>query len=375
MTQFNPRRRTHLAAAVALALGGASLPVHAQIEAPTIENPSSEPMEEVVALGRTLSGAQSLINERMDDAVVTDMLGADAISRMGDSTVASALRRVPGLSLVGNKFVYIRGLGERYSASSLNGSYIPSPDLTRNVIPLDIFPTAIVESLRVQKAYSADMPANFGGGAVDVRTRGIPNQFTYLIEAGSGFNTFTDGDLLTYAGGGDDRFGTDDGSRALSQDLLSQINRFQGNTSVQGILNFLQRENPGEDIPVTDAQLVNREMGLELNRNIGLETRSSAEPDIDLKASVGNNFVLDENWELGFNVGGSYSNQWRNATTINRSFRFPDIRTDTERETTRSVNISGTLNLGLRFGDDHEVSSATLFLRNTDDETAARGSR
>ena len=73
------------------------------------------------------------------------------ISRLGDSTVALALRRVSGLSLVGDKFVYVRGLGERYSNTMLNGATVPSPDLTRNVIPLDVFPTAIVESLRVQK--------------------------------------------------------------------------------------------------------------------------------------------------------------------------------------------------------------------------------
>ena len=106
----------------------------------------AQEMEEVIVQARLKSGAEALVSERMNDAVVSDTLGAEMISRTGDSTVASALRRVAGLSLVGGKFVYIRGLGERYSSSTLNGSSIPSPDLTRNVIPLDIFPTAIVES-------------------------------------------------------------------------------------------------------------------------------------------------------------------------------------------------------------------------------------
>ena len=78
--------------------------------------------------------------------------------------MAAALRRISGLTLVGSKFVYVRGLGERYSSSSLNGATVPSPDLTRNVLPLDIFPTSIVESLSVKKGYSADQSAAFGGG-------------------------------------------------------------------------------------------------------------------------------------------------------------------------------------------------------------------
>src|SRR5918995_904630 len=122
---------------------------------------SAGPTETVVVEGRSLKASEELVQERLEDASVVDTIGAEAISRLGDSTVAASLRRMPGLSLVSDKFVYIRGLGERYSSTSLNGSDIPSPDLTRNVIPLDIFPTAIVESVRVQKAWSPDLSANF----------------------------------------------------------------------------------------------------------------------------------------------------------------------------------------------------------------------
>ena len=117
------------------------------------------PIEEVVTLGRAISATQELINERLTDANVVDTLGAETMARLGDSTVGAVLRRLPGLTLVNDQFVYIRGLGERYSASLLNSAVIPSPDLTRNVIPLDIFPTSIVQSLRVQKAWAPNLPA------------------------------------------------------------------------------------------------------------------------------------------------------------------------------------------------------------------------
>ncbi|MEM7612062.1 MAG: TonB-dependent receptor [Pseudomonadota bacterium] len=333
------------------------------------EGTSEEPIDEIVTLGRLLDAGQALVIERMDDAAVTDILGADAISRLGDSNVAVALKRVPGLSVVNNKFVYIRGLGERYSQSTLNGARIPSPDLTRNVIPLNIFPVSIVESLKVQKAYTADMRANFAGGSVDIRTVGIPDAFVLTLDLGTGFNTEVDGNVFTYAGGSDDDFGTDDGSRQLSGTLLEQVNRFQGNVDTQGILSILQREDPTATL--ADAQLINRQLGLELNRAVNLEEKDPL-PDIDFKASVGNNFVLNEDWEVGFLVGGSYGTDWREETSRSTNFVFPTERTDTELESTRTVNISGIANFGVNFTDEHSLTTSTLYLRNTDDETGIR---
>ncbi|HUD97109.1 MAG TPA: TonB-dependent receptor plug domain-containing protein, partial [Woeseiaceae bacterium] len=328
-----------------------------------------EVVEEVVVLGRFISSSQQLVNERIESAYASDILGADTISRLGDSTVGAALRRVPGLSLVSDKYVYIRGLGERYSSTSLNGAQIPSPDLTRNVIPLDVFPTSIVESLRVQKAWSADLPANFGGGSVDIRTRGIPDSFVINFELGSGYNSLMSDDGRTYAGGSDDRFGTDDGTRALSGDLLNAIGEYQGSLGVQPILVFLRRQDPTATL--ADAQLVNRNLALELNRSIALEEKDLS-PDINARASVGNNWLLSDEWELGFLVGGSYTTGWRNTLAQARNFNFPEERTDTDAETTRSINMAGTGSVELRFTPDHQVETTTLWLRNTDDEAAVR---
>ncbi|MFK8051463.1 MAG: TonB-dependent receptor [Woeseiaceae bacterium] len=337
---------------------------------PLVAAPSiSAPIEEIVTIGRLLDSSQSLAVERMDAAAVTDLLGADAISRAGDSTVAVALKRVPGLSVVNDKFVYIRGLGERYSQSTLNGARIPSPDLTRNVIPLNIFPTSIVESLRVQKAYTADMSANFGGGSVDIRTKGIPDNFVLSFEVGTGQNSEVSGTVLSYAGGSNDDFGTDDGSRALSGELLQQVNNFQGNVDTQGILQSLRSGNPNATF--ADAQLVNRQLGLQLNRGISIEERDSI-PDVDARLSVGNRFEFGSEWEAGFLVGGSYGTDWRQVERKSTNFNFPTERTDTETESRRAVNISGLASFGLSFTDEHELSTTSMYLRNTDDETTIR---
>jgi TonB-dependent receptor len=323
-------------------------------------------IEEVVVTGRFISSSQELVNERLNDAFAADLLGADTISRLGDSTVAAALRRVPGLTLVQDKYIYIRGLGERYSQSTLNRAQIPSPDLTRNVIPLNVFPTSIVESLRVQKAWSADLPANFGGGAVDIRTKGIPDALTFKFEAGVGHNSENPSTVFSYSGGGDDGLGIDDGTRAFPAAIQQALLDYQGNPSVNSILGYLQRQDAGATL--YDAQLANRELALALNREISL-TSESSHPDYKARTSFGTRFDLGSDWQAGFNLGASYDTDWRFRRTRTADFGQPDEQNGYKEESTRSVNIAGTVNLGLSFTEDHEIATTSLFLRNTDDET------
>jgi TonB-dependent receptor len=325
-----------------------------------------ELIDEVTVTGRFISSSQQLVNERLSDAFATDLLGAETIARLGDSTVAAALRRVPGLTLVQDKYVYIRGLGERYSQSTLNRAQIPSPDLTRNVIPLNVFPTSIVESLRVQKAWSANLPANFGGGAVDIRTKGIPDALTFTFEAGVGQNTASPSSVYSYSGGGDDRLGTDDGTRALPASIADALVTYQGNPSVNSIHSVLRQEDPTATL--YEAQLINRELAVALNRNIGLSTES-ADPDYNLRTSFGTRMDVGTDWQAGFNVGASYDTDWRFRRTRTADFGQPDEQNGIREESTHSVSIAGTLNLGLSFTEDHEISTTSLFLRNTDDET------
>lgn len=324
-------------------------------------------IEEVVVTGRFIGSSQALVNERMTDAYAADLLGEDTISRLGDSTVGAALRRMPGLTLVQDKFVYIRGLGERYSTTSLNGAQIPSPDLTRNVIPLDIFPTSVVESLRVQKSWDPSLSANFGGGAVDIRSKGIPDGFVARIEIGGGVNSEASGSGLTYPGGGDDKWGTDDGTRALSPDLLNGINSFQGNIGVQQLLTYLRRQDPSATL--ADARQLNRTLGAEMDRNFVPQSKSLP-ADVVVRGGIGNNWLLSDDWEFGALLGGSYQTDWRKTTARARNFNFPDERTDTEQETTETVIMAGTASLGLRYTEDHIIETTTLWLRDTDDETA-----
>ena len=192
-------------------------------------------IEEIVVSGRLRDAARSLIMERIEQPFAAEVVGVEQISRAGDSDVASALRRVTGLTLVDGKFIYVRGLGERYSSATLNGAEIPSPELSRNVIPLDYIPASILESVKISKAYSADQPAAFGGGNVNIRTRGTPDDLVFDVSVGTGWNTENSGKGLPNLG--------DQGS--LPASITQALNKYQGDISPANITRF---EFPGSGL-------------------------------------------------------------------------------------------------------------------------------
>lgn len=351
------------AVCAAAAVGQESAP-----QPPTPAQPS-EVIDEVVAVGRLRSTALDVVEARLEHEVVTDFLGAAAISRVGDSTVSLALRRVPGLTLVNDQFIYVRGLGERYSSVQLNGAQVPSPDLTRNVIPLDIFPTEIIDALSVQKGYSPDMPAAFGGGNVNIVTRGIPNGPVLNVEIGSGMNSDSNGDGLTYPGGRDDGLGTDDGTRAFPEALTAALRRYEGDLSPENVYRRLGDDGNLHFFP--EAETINRELALSLNRDLPIE-RKSLGPDGSLELSLGNRWFFgdDELWQFGALGVMSYDNGWRHRERIRRSVSDPVNFIETKDRTVNQVSATGVVNFGLRFTSDHSLSTSSFYLRNSEDETS-----
>ena len=158
----------------------------------------------------------SLLMERKLVAVVSDAIGADQISRTPDGDAAAALKRVPGLSVVDGRYAYIRGLGERYSATTLNGAPLASPVPDKKVIPLDMIPSGLLQSIVTTKTYSPDQAGDYAGGLVQLRTWDFPSSRFLKVSASGGWNsvsTFKDG--IGYAGGAGDFLGFDDGTRGL----------------------------------------------------------------------------------------------------------------------------------------------------------------
>lgn len=325
-------------------------------------------IEEIVVTGRQQSSAEQVLEERIRLDVVADIVGAEQIGRVGDSTVSLALRRLPAVTVVADQFIYVRGLGERYSSTTLNGAHVPSPDLTRNVIPLDLFPAEIVDSLTVQKGYSPELPAAFGGGSVNIRTRAIPDQPVLAFQVGSGWNGDSNDKGFTYRGGSDDSWGSDDGTRALPREIRTAIGAYQGDLSPTGIFNALRRE--GGSPTFAQAEQVNRELATSLYRDLDFKS-TSLEPDLTLEGAAGNTWTVGESgdWKVGLLAVADYKNQWRNRTRVNRSVTDPDNVSSETLRTTNSVALTGSANVGVTFAGEQTVQALALYLRNTDDES------
>ncbi|MEO3678275.1 TonB-dependent receptor [Rheinheimera sp. FR7-31] len=330
---------------------------------------AEEDVERISVSGRLMSSAASAAAERREQPYVAELLGMEQISRAGDSNAATALRRVTGLTLVKDKFIYVRGLGERYSSTLLNGAQVPSPDPTRNVIPLDMFPAGIIESLVVQKAYSPELPAAFGGGNVNIRTTAIPLQTTFNASVGTGYNSLNSDDGFSYAGGSDDWRGKDDGLRGISP-ALSAAQAQYGTLTPVNIAEALGGINATN---LAQAENIVRELGTAFNRDIDVKP-TSVKPDFDGSVSFGSRFDLAKNVVFGVMSGVSYDRSTQNTEEQERYYSvsgdnlLPLNRYDDIKGTEHQVKLSGMLNFGLELGVDHRLETATIYLRDTKDE-------
>ena len=365
-----PRRRP-LALLIAALIGSAAAIAQEPAPGPDAAAPATpaDAIEEIVTIGRARSTSLDVVGARLEEDVVSDFLAAEAIARVGDSTVSAALRRVPGLTLVNDQFVYVRGLGERYSSVQLNGAQVPSPDLTRNVIPLDIFPTDIIEAVKVQKGYSPEVPAAFGGGNVDIMTRSIPRGPIVNIEIGSGLNSGASDDGITYRGGRRDGLGRDDGTRAFPAALRAGLDTYRGSVSPNRILDGLNGD--GSAHTITEAQAVNRSLATSLARDVQFGNKDLG-PDGGLELALGNRWFLsrDDQWQLGTLALVSYDNSWRNRERVERDVADPLTLVENKLRTINQVSVTGVVNVGLSFTNDHEISTSSFMLRNTEDESA-----
>ena len=333
-------------------IDGIAVAAEAEVSRDVELTPAGLELPEFVVLEPFVEGSlAAFVEEKRTSSAVTDILGAEQISRNGDSDAAGALKRVTGLTLVDGKFIYVRGLGERYSSTLLNGAQIPSPDPTRRVVPLDLFPTEILSGIVVQKTYSADMPAEFGGGTIQLRTRGVPESFLLKVGATIGYNdgtTWQDG--LRYDGGSQDWTGFDRGTRAAPDGLLDPtLTR-----------DATELEQLGESLAAQGYTIQ--------PENIGL--------DNGFAAAIGDDFKFaDDSWRLGYIAAFRYSQSWDSRTEQRYEYGIGggqlNISEDYQTEQTqRELDASAFLSAGLEVGEHHRVTATWMQLRQTNDETA-----
>ena len=159
----------------------------------------------------------AVMSIKMESPNLIDGISSANFRKMGDSDAAASIKRVPGVSVEGGRYVFVRGLGDRYTKTILNGVDIPGLDPDRNTMQMDIFPTNLIDNIIVHKSFSAELPADFTGGIIDIALRDFPDEKKGNLSIGTSYNPdyHFRNDYLTYKGSKTDFLGFDDGARAI----------------------------------------------------------------------------------------------------------------------------------------------------------------
>lgn len=261
---------------------------------------------EITAQARRNSEAVMLMDMK-NASNVTDGLGSQSMKKIGDSDLSSAMKRVTGVTVQGGKYVYVRGLGDRYTKTVLNGMEIPGLDPDANSVQIDIFPTNVLENVSVSKTFTPDLFGDFTGGLVNVVTKSFPDEKSSQVSLGLTYipSMHFNQDFILYNRGSLDLTGYDDGGRALPIPATT---------------------TPPD--PVTDLQATNpvlEDLTKKFNPELATKNKT-AYPNGSFSFSHGNQINKENGATYGYNAVFNYTNEhtYYNNFQSNLFLKSPD---------------------------------------------------
>ena len=299
------------------------------------------PTDEIVVRGQYIPEPQRATSQ------VASFLSAEDLARTGDDNAALALTRLSGLSVVSGKFAFVRGLGDRYSAALLNGSPLPSPEPLRRTVPLDLFPSNVLEGAAVQKTASPNYPGEFGGGLIDLQTIKDPGETYLKLKAGVGANLETTARDGIFVSGGDlDWLGYDDGTRSMPSPIQSIID---SKTRLDAL-------TPAE-IEAAGESLTNSPLSVIQNGTLG--------PNFEGVIDAGASLDVGGGMTLGLVGVAGYKQDWTTERALGQFVQADILGNEfNTTETTMDVTVNGLGSAALSWGD--QVIQATgLYIHST----------
>ena len=246
--------------------------------------------EVVVKAKRVSNTSASLLTKQKKAAAAQDAISSEQIAKSPDNDAADAAKRVTGVSILGGKYVYIRGLSERYSVVQVNKAYVPSPIPARKVVPLDVFPVSLLDNLVIAKTFLPDMPADFGAGSIQLNTKDYPAERELKLGISTGGNSNTTfKNFQSTPGGSLDFFGIDDGFRSLPTGLPKNDKAIISTLGATGVQDIAKKFPNAYEIENT-----------------------SALPNGRISVSFGDTIDLGENRSLGVVASAFFSNNYQN---------------------------------------------------------------
>jgi outer membrane receptor protein involved in Fe transport len=298
-------------------------------------------------VGTEAATAEAMLVERQQAAVVSDSISSEEIRKSVAGDAAAVLERVTGVSVVDSGYVYVRGLGERYSSTMLNNALLPTTEPERRVVPLDLFPASLIENIKVLKTYSPDLPGEFAGGLVQLQTVEFPRAKTLRVGVNGGFNTLTSfKPFSTYPGGKRDLLGFDDGTRQIPSAIPDK-------RLFAGSFNDQQFQELGRAFPV----------------NWEATIKDSMRPSQGYSLSAGNTIG-----RLGLVGAFTFSNSPQYREETQRYYRVsgtkPIVFTDYPefKSSTEAARMGAVANAAFRLTPSHKLVFRNTLTRDTDKE-------
>jgi len=306
---------------------------------------------EVVAKAEQ-TGEVAILESRRQAPVVSDSISAEEIRKTPDSSAAGVVERLTGVTLLGDKYVFVRGLGERYSGTTINGSTLPTTETEKRVVPLDLFPAKLLDNVNVVKTYTPDKPGDFGSGIVEMTTTQFPSAASLKVTVGSAYNSGTTGNSFRRYAGGLDRYGRG------GQEMPSSIPA-----------DFLKRRSALDPSGFTPAEL--ETFGEAMVGHWTGDTISSASPSTDFALTYGNTFgrlgvVMSAVSNHGFDIVDEEQRFFGvDATNSETLVPINDYSLATSKE---SANTGFVGNFSLRLTDNNRVFLNSVLTRDASAE-------
>lgn len=314
-----------------------------------------------LVLHKDKESENSAVNEMKTSEEVVEVLSSAEMSKKGDNKASDAVKRISGVSIVDGKYAYIRGLSDRYSKTLLNNADIPGLDPDRVAVQLDLFPSAFIQRMDVVKSYTPDLPADFTGGLVDIKTKESFDSLTIKASIGTSYNSqvHLNEDYLLYEGSSTDWLGFDDGKRDFSP-IVNEA-------TALGEVPFISSND------VTDA--ASKEQFETFNQSLStqMEPENKTVPfDHNFKIAMGNTIDIKRkdslkfNRSLGYFLGANYrrSYSYYDNGESNRYDLINDVLLDSTLWIKRKLSsekgkdevLIGTFSsLFFRFNPDHKI--------------------
>jgi len=301
-----------------------------------------------------------LIATQRKSPAISSSISIEQMKRTPDSNASDALKRVTGLSIVGDKYVFVRGLSERYSNARLNNSAISSPEPDKWVVPFDIFPAALLDSIIVTKTFVPDMPGDFTGGSIQMTTKDFTEGFSAKFSTAFSYDPeVTFKDFRAYEGGKTDFLGLDDGVRSLPKDIkdASKNSKIVEGGIFGGGFTEQELEEFGESFsntwsPEDKTALINQSYSFSLGDQLNFMNHPLG---IVTALTYKNGYSVDDEEQYHYINGADGELEARR--------HIQDYKVSKQK-----ITLGGILNLSWKASPNNKIAFRTTYNRITDDE-------